>query len=207
MGDLRLAFATDEDVVKGHAQWWRSDTKEKIDTQNRKDLGASFAMGGGGPVLSAWVAEKCNRAPGQELAEAEERVHADLSRETKDGGVEARDRFKVLSAAKIGTQPEETADTRRASSQREADGGKKVKARSAATVYQDPDLRYGHVDIAGRGRRRSSRFRAISLGALNFEDAFLRADGFDRGGFLRAPCEWNSRDYRRFGDCGHRRIA
>ena len=47
-GDLHSAFVSVKDVVKGHAQWWRSDAREKIDTQTRKDPGASFIAGGMG---------------------------------------------------------------------------------------------------------------------------------------------------------------
>ena len=83
MGDLLLSSVADKDVVKGHAQWWRSDMKEKVDAQTRKDPGTSFARDGGGPVLSAWVAAICNRALGQELTEAAERAHADLARKAK----------------------------------------------------------------------------------------------------------------------------
>ena len=61
LGDLHVAFVMDKDVATGHAQWWRSHMKEKVDTQTRKDPGASFVMHGGEPVLTAWVAERYNR--------------------------------------------------------------------------------------------------------------------------------------------------
>ena len=64
LGDLHLAFVTDKHVVKGHAKWWRSDMKDKVDTQARKDLGAPFGMDGGVPVLSASVAGGRNRSVG-----------------------------------------------------------------------------------------------------------------------------------------------
>ena len=66
--------------MKQHAQWWRSDMKDKICTQTRKDSGASFLTDGWGPALSARVAEECNRISGQKMAEAEERAHTDLAR-------------------------------------------------------------------------------------------------------------------------------
>ena len=50
LGDLHLALTKDKDVAKEHSQRWRSDMEEKIDTQTRKDPGASFAMDGGVPV-------------------------------------------------------------------------------------------------------------------------------------------------------------
>ena len=69
-GDLHVVFVANKKVVKKHAQWRRSDMGEKMEMQTRKDPGASFVMGGGGPVLSAWVAEECNRVWRQELTEA-----------------------------------------------------------------------------------------------------------------------------------------
>ena len=47
LGDLHLAFAMDKGVAKEHAQWRRSDMKDKIVTQTRKDPGISSVMGGG----------------------------------------------------------------------------------------------------------------------------------------------------------------
>ena len=89
VGDLHLAFFADKEVVKEHAQRWRSDMREKIDAQTRKDPGVSFVMGGGVPVLSAWVAEECSRVLGQELTEAQERAHAALAPKAKRRDVEA----------------------------------------------------------------------------------------------------------------------
>ena len=91
VGDLRLAFVTDKEVVKGHACWRRWHMKEKIRAQTRMGAGASFALGGGGPVLSGWAAEERTRISGQELTEAEWRVHADLARRAKVREVEARE--------------------------------------------------------------------------------------------------------------------
>ena len=63
----------------------------------------------------------------------------------------------------------------------------------------------GNVDSAACVSRRSSHLQVISLGALgkwplwslDIKNAFLQADGFDRGVFLRAPREWNSKESRR----------
>ena len=77
-GDRHLAFVTDKEAAKAHAQRWRPDMKEKIDTQTRMDPGASLVLGGGGPVLSTCAAEDCDRMLGQELTETEERAHADF---------------------------------------------------------------------------------------------------------------------------------
>ena len=56
-GELRLACVADKEVIKGRAQWWRLDMREKVDTHTCQDPGASSVMDGGGLVLSAWVAE------------------------------------------------------------------------------------------------------------------------------------------------------
>ena len=57
--------------------------REKVDTQTRMDPGASSVLGGGESVLSAWVAEECNRVAGQELTEVEDRVHANFAERRK----------------------------------------------------------------------------------------------------------------------------
>ena len=63
--------------------------KEKNETRNSKDPGASFILDGGGPVLSAWVAEACNRGLVQELTEEGERLHAEVVRKARDRGLDA----------------------------------------------------------------------------------------------------------------------
>ena len=74
LGDLRLASVMDKEVVKGRALRWQPGMKEGIDTQIRRGAGASVFVDGGGPVLSAWVAEEWNRILGQELTECGERA-------------------------------------------------------------------------------------------------------------------------------------
>ena len=58
LGDLKLAFVMDKDVANEHAPRRRSDMREQIGAQTRKDPGASVVTDGGGPVLSARVTEK-----------------------------------------------------------------------------------------------------------------------------------------------------
>ena len=166
LGDFRLAFVTDKDDVKGHGQWLRSVMTEKIDAHTRGGNGAPFAMGSGGPVLSAWVVGKCNRVLGQELTEAEERAHAHLARKAQARELEAWGQFKVFSPVKMGAQSEEIVDTLWAPTCRGMDGMKTAKARLVAMVYQNPDLRNGNADIAGRVSRRSCHLQRTSLGAL-----------------------------------------
>ena len=88
----------------------------------------------------------------------------------------------------MGAQSKDLAGTRWVLTWKEVDGVKTVKARLVAKGYQDPDLRDGNVDIAGRVSRRSSHSQLISLGALktlphwslDSKNAFPRADGFGR---------------------------
>ena len=70
--------------------------KGEIGTQTRKDSGASFITDGGGPVLSARVAEERNHVLGQELAEEEARLHADPVRKAKERGLDAWGQFNVF---------------------------------------------------------------------------------------------------------------
>ena len=58
--------------------------EKEIGAQSRKDPGAPFVIDGRGPVLSAWVAEECNRVSRQKLTVVEERVHADLVKSAKE---------------------------------------------------------------------------------------------------------------------------
>ena len=131
-GDLRLALVMDMRVVRGHARRWRSDTKDKIDMQTRKDPGASFLMDSGGPVLSAWVAEERNRISGQALTEVEERAHADLVRKANQGELEPWGQRKVFSPGRMGTQPKDMVDARWAPKWSKVDGANTVKARLVA---------------------------------------------------------------------------
>ena len=109
-----MAFVTDKEVVKEHAQWRQPEMKAKIDTQTRMDPGAPFLVDGGGPVLSAWVAEKCKRISGKALAESEGRAHADLAQKAKVRELEAWGQFKVSSPEKLGAQSKDPVATRRA---------------------------------------------------------------------------------------------
>ena len=85
----------DKEVVKRQAQLWRSDMREKIDTRTHKDPGTSFAMDGGGPAISARIAEGRNRISGLELTRVEERAHAGLAQMAKEGELQAWGQFKV----------------------------------------------------------------------------------------------------------------
>ena len=96
LGDLRLASVTDTGAAREHAQSWRSDIEDKVDTQTRMDPGASFGLDGGGPVLSAWFAGDCSRFSGRELTQSEECVRADLARKAKVGELGAWGHFRCV---------------------------------------------------------------------------------------------------------------
>ena len=163
LGDLHPAFVKDKDADKGHAQWWRSDMKDKIDTETRKDSGASPAMVGGGPVLSAWGAGGRNRILGQELTGVEERAHPDLARKATERELEAWDQLKDSSPVKVGAKSKDMVDTCWALTWKEEDGVKTVKARLVARGYQDRYPRNWGVGVAGCVSRRSPRLQLISL--------------------------------------------
>ena len=132
LGDLHLAFVMDKGAVEGHAQWWNPKMREKIDTQRRMDPGASIMAGGGGPKLSAWVAEERNHISEQESTEREERIFANLAHKAKVRGLDARERFRFSPTEKSGTQGANLVDTRWVLTWKEFDSGKTVKARLVA---------------------------------------------------------------------------
>ena len=84
-GDLHLASVAGKEVVEENGQWWQSDTKGKIDAQDREDLGASLIMDGGLLAFSARVAEECGRVSGQELTEGGGRSHVDRAYGRRNG--------------------------------------------------------------------------------------------------------------------------
>ena len=63
-------------------------------------------------MLSARVAGGRSRILGQESAEVEELVRADLARMAKERGVEAWEQFKGPPPMEMGTQPKDLVDTR-----------------------------------------------------------------------------------------------
>ena len=105
----------------------------------------------------------------------------------------------------MGTQTKDVVDTRWVMPWEEVGGKQAVKANLVAEGYQGPDLRGGHVYTAGRVSGRSPHLQLMSLRGLgawhilrvDFENALLRSDGFDREAYVRAPCGGTSEDNRR----------
>ena len=113
-GYLHLAFAMDLEVAKEYAQGWQPEMTEKIDTHSVMEPGAPLMMGGGGPVLSASFAVECRRILRQALTEEENRASADFVSKAKVRESEATEQFKAFSPEKMGTQSQDSVDTRRA---------------------------------------------------------------------------------------------
>ena len=102
--------------------------KAKIDAQTRMGPGASAIVDGGGPALSAAVAEERNRFSRQESTESEGRTFSDLVRKAKVGELEAWGRFRVFAPAQPGNQPKDLVDTRWVLTSKGVEEEKTVKA-------------------------------------------------------------------------------
>ena len=101
------------------------------------------------------------------MGQVEGRTFAGLAHKARARGLDARERFRAFSPEKPGAQYKDSGHTRWVLTWKEVDGEKTVKARTADRGYQDPDLRLGNVDIAGRASRRFSYLQLISLGGPN----------------------------------------
>ena len=53
VGYPHVAFLADKEVVRGRAQWWHFEMREKVDTQPRQNCSAPSVINRGGSVLSA----------------------------------------------------------------------------------------------------------------------------------------------------------
>ena len=156
------------------------------------------AVEGVGGAVSAWDADECDRASGQELPPEEGRQHAELVQQPKNRELDAWGKFDVYESRAIGNVSKQVVHTRWVLTWKMADGQKSVEARLAAKGYQDPDLKDGLVDTSWRISRRSSHLQVISLCSikkwklwgLDAENALSQADGYYRDVFIRAPAEW-----------------
>ena len=156
------------------------------------------AVEGVGGAVSAWDADECDRASGQELPPEEGRQHAELVQQPKNRELDAWGKFDVYESRAIGNVSKQVVHTRWVLTWKMADGQKSVEARLAAKGYQDPDLKDGLVDTSGCVSLRSSHPQVIppcsieewKSRSLDGKNAFSRADGFDRDVFIQAPAEW-----------------
>ena len=89
-----ITMEVDLAAAQVHAQWWSPDLKSKLEAS------PSDAVEGVDGAISAWVADECNRAPGQELPQEAEVMHADLAREGKRRELEASEKFDVFSLSR-----------------------------------------------------------------------------------------------------------
>ena len=127
LGELHLALVMDKEVAEDHAQEWRPETKEKIDTQARMDPAAPSMEDGGGPVLSSRLAEERNRISAQESTKGGDRTSADPGNKAKVGELGAWEHFRVFSPEKSGARSEDLVDTRPVRTWQEVDGEKRRK--------------------------------------------------------------------------------
>ena len=117
-------------------------------------------------AISAWVADECNRVPGQEPSQEEEEMHADLVNKGKQREPEAWekfDEFSPLSARKVQKQ---IVQTRWVLTWKMKEWQTCVKARLVAEGFEDPDLKEGLVETSGCVSLRSSHLHVISLSAI-----------------------------------------
>ena len=87
-----VAFVADKEVVKERAQWRNPELRPRVEAPRW----AESAAGRVEAAISAWVADKCNRVPGQVSSNEEEAAHADLLREAGRRGPDAWGTFGVL---------------------------------------------------------------------------------------------------------------
>ena len=150
-----------------------------------------FVIDGGGPVLSAWVAEACIRVSGRNWRGG--RTSACGLRKRRKGGNWTQGISSKSFTCAHGRSDRGSGRHSLGAELGEVEGKKAIKARLVAGRYWGPNLRDGNLDIAGRVGRGSPHWRLISLSALkkweiwssDTKSAFCHTDGFDREVFVR----------------------
>ena len=120
-------------------------------------------------------------------------------------GLAASGGFDDFKPVKPHVSARPAAGPRRALTWKVADGRATVKRRLVTNGFQDPDLKNGLVETAGRVSLLPSPLKAGSLSAVakwrlrgvGIRDALPQADNFDREVFLRAPTNWSPRGAER----------
>ena len=126
--------------MKGHARWKNPEFKPRMDgTQFSLAQAMDYA-------ISAWVADVCNRVPGQELSGAEGKPHDVLATNAAVGELDAGTRSGVHEPFKETNITNVEVNTTRVLTWKLLGGTKGVKARLVAKGYQDPELRDGIAD-------------------------------------------------------------
>ena len=173
-GDLHLAFIGDEEVVEGHAKWWRPESKSRMGTQSRM-----------GAVMSGWVAEERRSHPVQKLAKEKEKFHRDLVSDAKERERSAWKQFEVASSMKDSGQRQDAVDKRWVLPLEVVAGKKTAKAWLGG--------QYGNCGM----RSQPIATAALSnwmMYSLDIKNPVIRADGFSRDAYLCAPQELDSRN-------------
>ena len=185
-GALAAAPAVDTSVVKEHSQLWNPAMEPQVEAPQ------SSEVEGVDGAISAWLADECNRLLGQALSLDAEKMHADLVCERKLREMAARKQVGVYTQRNACHVSKKIAQTRRVFTWKMVGGKTCVMARLAATGFQARDLQEGAADTSGCVRIRSSHVQVTSLGtikkwelwSLDFKNASLQADGFDREVFF-----------------------
>ena len=73
---LEIALAVDVEVGKGRAQWWNPELKPQAEAH------PSSVVEGADGAVSAWVADECDWALGQDSSPAKEEQHAQIAERT-----------------------------------------------------------------------------------------------------------------------------
>ena len=175
---FRLALVADTEVVEQHAQ------RRNPELQSRTDA-----------AIPARVADECSRVLEQELSTEEEETYVDPAQEANVKELGAWRNSGVLKQFQERAVSKKIVQTKWVRTYKMMEGTKSIDTRMVAKGYQDPALKKGLVDTSGCVSLRSPHLRAISLRAvkkwkiwrLEIENAFLRAAGFNRAVFLRAP--------------------
>ena len=139
MDVLRLAFFADEEGVEDHAQERNREMESRLGTSQSPAVKAVDA------TISAWVAEECERALGEEFSGEKEQLRGDLARDAKIKELDVRKHFQGCGKDKMRGHME--------------DAGWRE-------IIQGPPGGDGNVDTSACVGLRSSHLRAIRLGAL-----------------------------------------
>ena len=103
---LDTALAVDLEVAQEHAQWWNPELEPRL-VAHRSSL-----VEGVDGAASAWIADECNRASGQELAPEKETQHAEVVQQAKNRELDVWKQFGVSDPRPNGSVPKQIAQAR-----------------------------------------------------------------------------------------------
>ena len=115
-----MASLVDKAGAREFAQWWDPGTNACWDAAQ------AFPLEGADAATSAWVADQCNNARGQELDAGEQELHEVFVEAAKERELVALKRPKVLVRVRMSTPPEAIVDTLRVLSWKMVEGTRDV---------------------------------------------------------------------------------